>query len=148
MECLCYECSIVCMRDFRMNLGKVAKWFFQSLLDTSRQFHQHFTYKFFVQTSFFYVYVTREKLLKRRSYEKCAQKMLMKLTPAKWATFLGQLCHDLKLAWALNQITIAKMSSVLLCVYLSCIGCIMVLGLANFSKWSGVPQNVAYLTCN
>jgi len=31
--------------------------------------------------SFFYVHVTREKLLKQRSYEKFIHKMLMKLTP-------------------------------------------------------------------
>jgi len=31
--------------------------------------------------SFFYLHVTREKLLKRRSYKKFVQKMLMKLTP-------------------------------------------------------------------
>jgi len=31
--------------------------------------------------SFFYLHVTREKLLKRRSYEKFACKMLVKLTP-------------------------------------------------------------------
>jgi len=29
------------------------------------QFHQHFTYAFFVQTSFFYLHVTRKKLPKR-----------------------------------------------------------------------------------
>jgi len=50
---------------------------------TCSQFHQHFTYKFFVRTSFqqlFYVHVTREKLLKQRLYEKFVCKMLMKLT--------------------------------------------------------------------
>ncbi len=31
--------------------------------------------------SFFYLHVTREKLLKRRLYKKCGRKMLMKLTP-------------------------------------------------------------------
>jgi len=33
--------------------------------------------------SYFYLFVTREKLPKRRSYEKFARKMLMKLTPCK-----------------------------------------------------------------
>ncbi len=37
-------------------------------------------YEFFVRTLFFYVHVTRKKLPKRRSYEKNAQKTLMKLT--------------------------------------------------------------------
>jgi len=46
-----------------------------------RQFHQHFTYKFFVRTLFFYVHVTRKKLPKRHSYEKFVHKTLMKLTP-------------------------------------------------------------------
>jgi len=32
--------------------------------------------------SFFYLHVTREKLLKRRLYKKFAHKMLMKLTPS------------------------------------------------------------------
>jgi len=49
------------------------------------QFHQHFTHTFFVRKYFaqlfFYLHVTREKLPKRLSYEKCACKMLMKLTP-------------------------------------------------------------------
>jgi hypothetical protein len=31
--------------------------------------------------SFLYVHVTREKLAKQRSFEKCVRKMLMKLTP-------------------------------------------------------------------
>jgi len=31
--------------------------------------------------SFFYVHLNREKLLKQFLYEKCVQKMLMKLTP-------------------------------------------------------------------
>jgi len=51
--------------------------------DTCSQFHRHFTYKFFVRTSFwqlFYIHITREKLLKRRSYEKFSRKILMKLT--------------------------------------------------------------------
>jgi len=38
-------------------------------------------------SSFFYVHVTREKLLKQRSYEKFASKMLTKLTP-DWPTKL------------------------------------------------------------
>jgi len=36
-------------------------------IDTYRQFHQHWMYKFFVQTSVFYVHVTREKLQKQHS---------------------------------------------------------------------------------
>jgi len=51
---------------------------------TRCQFHHHFTYEFFSYKrhfgSFFYVHVTREKLPKRRSYEKFVRKMLMKLT--------------------------------------------------------------------
>jgi len=39
-----------------------------------RQFHQHFTYEFFVQTLFFDVHVAREKLLKRRLYFKIRAK--------------------------------------------------------------------------
>ncbi len=37
----------------------------------------------FVRTSFFYVHLNREKLLKQFLYEKCVQKMLMKLTPGE-----------------------------------------------------------------
>jgi len=55
--------------------------------ETWSQFHQHFTYEFFVQTLFQQlflctcnVHVTKKKLPKRRAYEKNAQKMLMKLT--------------------------------------------------------------------
>ncbi len=35
--------------------------------------------------AFFYLHVTREKLPKRLLYEKCAHKMLMKLTPVVFA---------------------------------------------------------------
>ncbi len=41
------------------------------------QFHQHFTWAFFIQKSFSLV-MLRQKAL---SYEKCLRKMLMKLTP-------------------------------------------------------------------
>ncbi len=41
------------------------------MTSNSCQFHQHFTYKFFIQTSFFYIHVTREKLPKRHLYENC-----------------------------------------------------------------------------
>jgi hypothetical protein len=41
--------------------------------------HQHFTYTRCFG-SLFYVHLTREKLQKRRSYEKFVHKMLMKLT--------------------------------------------------------------------
>jgi len=34
-------------------------------LNISRRFQQHFTYEFFVRTSFFYVHVTREMLPKQ-----------------------------------------------------------------------------------
>jgi len=40
-------------------------------------------YEFFVQTSFFYVHVTRQKLLKQHSYEKFARLTLMKLSPCQ-----------------------------------------------------------------
>jgi len=40
----------------------------------------NFTYESFLG-SFFYLHVTREKLLKRRSYKIFVRKMLMKLTP-------------------------------------------------------------------
>jgi len=33
-------------------------------ISTFRQFHQHFTYEFFVRTSFYYVHVTRKKAAK------------------------------------------------------------------------------------
>jgi len=49
------------------------------------QFHQLFTYEYFVQThcfgNFFYIHVTREKLPKRHTYKKIVRKTLMKLTP-------------------------------------------------------------------
>jgi len=41
--------------------------------------HTNFSYKHCFG-SFFYVHITREKLLKQRSYEKFVRKMLMKLT--------------------------------------------------------------------
>ncbi len=49
-----------------------------------RQFHQHFTYKFFIQTSFwqlFSSYMYIEKAAKTTLYEIFVHKMLMKLTP-------------------------------------------------------------------
>ncbi len=45
------------------------------------QFHQRLTRAFFVRNFGAKPNVTREKLLKRRSYEKHTQKTLMKLTP-------------------------------------------------------------------
>ncbi len=48
-----------------------------------RQFHQHFTYEL-------YVHVTRKKLPKRRSYKKCVQKTLMKLTPVEHCAIQNQ----------------------------------------------------------
>ena len=52
--------------------------------DISRQFYQHFTAAFFVQNfgakkhvAFFWFEILEQKIL----YEKCARKMLMKLTP-------------------------------------------------------------------
>ncbi len=61
-------------------------------------------------SSFFYVHVTREKLPKRRSYEKFVRKMLMKLTPGH------------KTFWPLNSFmmdTIVKIDSInrSLCLY-------------------------------
>jgi len=57
-------------------------------IDTCRQFHQRFTYEFFVRPlsiwQIFSMYVrtyVRKKLPKRHSYEKFARIMLMKLTP-------------------------------------------------------------------
>ncbi len=47
------------------------------------QFHQHFAQIFHTKVfwaAFFYLHVTREKLPKRRLYQKCASKTLMKLT--------------------------------------------------------------------
>jgi len=44
------------------------------------QFHQHFTYKFFVQMSFWQLFLCTCKLPKQRSHKKFASKMLMKLT--------------------------------------------------------------------
>ncbi len=52
---------------------------------TRCQFHQQIMYKFFVQTllwQIFYVHVTKEKLLKQRTYKKFVRKMLMTLTTA------------------------------------------------------------------
>jgi hypothetical protein len=47
--------------------------------ETTSQFHQHFTRKFFVQISPQSQNQTREKLQKRHSYEKFVRKMVMKL---------------------------------------------------------------------
>jgi len=46
-----------------------------------RQFHQHFTYKFFVQMLFGHLFSRYVLALGRNSYEKFARKTLMKLTP-------------------------------------------------------------------
>jgi len=43
--------------------------------------HQHFTRAFFVKKFAQSQTLSREKLLKRLLYVKCARKMLMKLTP-------------------------------------------------------------------
>jgi len=59
----------------------------KKLFSPDGQFHQHFTRKFFVRmlhAAFLklrFGFVAKEKLPKRRSYEKFARKMLMKLTP-------------------------------------------------------------------
>ncbi len=45
------------------------------------QFHQHLTCAFFVRKLIQSQTLSREKLLKILSYEKCMRKMLMKLTP-------------------------------------------------------------------
>jgi len=66
--------------NLSLQLHAYAHTFLRAYAHTWCQFHQHYTYKFFVQTSFFYVHVTRKKLPKRHSYEKIAQKTLMKLT--------------------------------------------------------------------
>jgi len=47
---------------------------------TRSQFHQHFMCAFLVQKFVQSQTLSREKLLKRLLYEKCARKMLMKLT--------------------------------------------------------------------
>jgi hypothetical protein len=57
-------------------------------IDPWRQFHQHlqahFLHKRFSPKSFCHSQnITREKLREALSYEKCALKMLMKLTPGK-----------------------------------------------------------------
>ena len=81
-----------CARDFRTkNLVKLIFWngqlfwhsrekcarIFVGEIDSCSQFHQHFTRAFFVQKFVQSQNVTR----KRRSYKKCAQKTLMKVTP-------------------------------------------------------------------
>jgi len=48
---------------------------------TFRQFHQHFTYEFFLQTSFRQLFSSYVLALGRNSYKKFARKTLMKLTP-------------------------------------------------------------------
>ncbi len=53
----------------------------------------HFSYKSALR-SFFYLHVTREKLLKRLSYEKCVHKMLMKLTPEGFLTGLSHTSNN------------------------------------------------------
>jgi len=60
-----------------------------------RQFHQHFTYEFYVNSyvrrlfgSFFLRMYVRKKLPKRHSHEKFARIMLMKLTPAYPCTYI------------------------------------------------------------
>jgi len=45
------------------------------------QFHQHFKRAFFVRKYVQSLTINRKKLLKRLSYQQCARKMLMKLTP-------------------------------------------------------------------
>ncbi len=55
-----------------------------SLQSACRQFHQHFTYKFFMPKLFWQLFLhtcNYKKAVKWRSYKKCVQKMLMKLTP-------------------------------------------------------------------
>jgi len=51
---------------------------------TMSQFHQYFTHSFFVRKLVQIQTLSREKLLKRLSKEKCARKMLMKLTPCQY----------------------------------------------------------------
>jgi len=77
--------GLKCQINFRYYLNGSSTEKLSSFISSSGQFHQCFTWELYVQKSFgsfFYLHVTREKLLKRRSYEKFVQKTLMKLTPA------------------------------------------------------------------
>jgi len=81
------------------------------------QFHQHFTYEFFVLMSFwqlfFYVHVTREKLPKQYSYKKFVCKMLMKLTPIRIHCF----CEWFQISKIIKYVTITcwRVCKILLC---------------------------------
>jgi len=61
--------------------------------------NQHYRYKFFIRTSFFYVHVTRKKLPKRHWYEKTAQKTLMKLTAGVSNLLNVQTCRTSHQNW-------------------------------------------------
>ncbi len=54
-------------------------------MSISSTFYAHFFHTKVLRTAFFYLHVTREKLLKRLSFEKCTRKTLIKLTPG-WFT--------------------------------------------------------------
>jgi hypothetical protein len=60
-----------------------SKFFSETKKPTRCQFHQHFTRAFFEPKFFQSQTLSREKLLNGLSYEKCARKMLMKLTQAE-----------------------------------------------------------------
>ncbi len=63
------------------------------VLPTLCQFHQHFTHEFFVQTSFFYIHVTRKT---RHSYEKFVSLTLMKLTTGRFENEKNVFCTTVK----------------------------------------------------
>jgi hypothetical protein len=88
--------QIQCLTSHRSQLGKQVKTEFQTEVNFINISGTHFSYKHCFG-SFFYVHVTREKLLKQRSYEKFVRKMLMKLTPVRNPFFisLNQSCKML-----------------------------------------------------
>jgi len=57
------------------------QYFWNIFIEHKRcQFHHHFTYEFFVRTSFFYLHATEKAAETRRSNKKCVCLTLMKLT--------------------------------------------------------------------
>ncbi len=78
-----------CMKKvifFLLSIPKINTWNFLKLLKILRsiprcQFHQHFTYEFFVRRSFFYVHVTRKSCQNTTFVQKFVRLTLMKLTP-------------------------------------------------------------------
>jgi len=105
---LLYDSLSQKIKKIQMILNEWQKVNFINVLNSSFLYKHHFG-------SFFYVHVTREKLPKRRSYKKCAQKTFMKLTPV---LLEGRLIHGSRVYTVASALTFVHFVRCSFCVCL------------------------------